>query len=336
MSDHNSENRKNDHIGLAFESQANAGTNDTRFYYEPLLNPHPLQGQVRTNFLRHELHYPLWISSMTGGTGMAGAINRNLAQACYEFKIGMGLGSCRNLLYSDKYFSDFNLRPIIGPDLPFYANLGIAQVEKMLQSEEIEKAEHLLDKLQANGLIVHVNPLQEYLQPEGDRFTKAPLETIKELLDIVKFPVIVKEVGQGMGPSSLNALLQLPLAAIDFGAYGGTNFSRLELLRTDEANLQVNAPIAFIGHTAAEMINYINDAVTELGEKVKCREVIVSGGIKNFMDGYYNIQAVKLNAVYAQGSAMLQHAQHSYEALRTYIQSQVDGLALCKAYLRIR
>lgn len=273
---------------------------------------------------------------MTGGTGMAGSINRNLAQACNEFKIGMGLGSCRSLLYSDKYFSDFDLRPIIGTDLPFYANLGIAQVEKLLRSKEAEKIEHVINKLQANGLIVHVNPLQEYLQPEGDRFTKAPLETIKELLSIVKFPVIVKEVGQGMGPASLTALLQLPLAAIDFGAYGGTNFSRLELLRTDEANLQGNAPIAFIGHTAAEMINYINDAVTELGEKVKCREVIVSGGIKNFMDGYYSIQAVKLNAVYAQGSAMLQHAQHSYEALRTYVQSQVDGLALCKAYLRIR
>ena len=111
---------------------------------------------------------------MTGGTGQARTINRNLAQACGEFSLGMGLGSCRPLLKSDKYFEDFNLRPIIGDKAPFYANIGIAQLEELIREDALYRIIDLVDKLQACGLIIHVNPLQEWFQPEGDRFCEAP------------------------------------------------------------------------------------------------------------------------------------------------------------------
>lgn len=116
-------------------------------------------------------------------------------------------------------------RKIIGDELPFYANIGIAQLETLLKDNEAYKIDQLVDKLQADGIIIHVNPLQEWLQPEGDKITEAPIKTIQQFLEKTKQKVIVKEVGQGFGKESLRALVQLPIEAIEFAAHGGTNFS---------------------------------------------------------------------------------------------------------------
>jgi isopentenyl-diphosphate Delta-isomerase len=336
VNDPNSASRKKDHIELAFESRTTALQNDKRFYYEPLLQGHQQDSALEKQFLGKTLQTPIWISSMTGGTEQAGKINRHLAEACAEFGMGMGLGSCRRLLDDNVYFDDFNLRPTIGDKQPFFANLGIAQIETLLENHAVDKIQELVFKLRADGLIVHVNPFQEWLQPEGDHFNRPPLETIQNLLELVDFQVIVKEVGQGMGPESIKALLQLPIAALDFGAYGGTNFSRLELLRSSELHASLYQDLAYIGHTAAEMTDFVNTGCEALGEAVKCPEVIISGGIGNFLDGYYCMQKVRLNSIYGQGSAFLKPAQQNYAALKTYIESQREGLALCNAYLKVR
>lgn len=230
--------RKKDHIELAFRSRVEQAQMDKRFYYEPLLSAHPNPADRQPfPFLGKMLHTPIWVGSMTGGTEWANTINHNLARACREFGMGMGLGSCRSLLFSDETFEDFNVRQLMGDELPLYANLGVAQVEQLIESQELWRISALLDKLQADGLIIHVNPMQEWLQPEGDRFKKTSLETIATFLEKVEFPIIVKEVGQGMGYQSLKALFQLPLAAVDFAASGGTNFARLELLRRDRKSV---------------------------------------------------------------------------------------------------
>jgi isopentenyl-diphosphate Delta-isomerase len=279
---------------------------------------------------------PLWVSSMTGGTQLARKINHNLARACGEFGFGMGLGSCRALLYSDEYFADFNVRPIMGDQVPLYANLGIAQVEKLLANNEVKVAEDLVAKLRADGLIIHVNPTQEWLQPEGDRLLRTPLDTIAEFLSRTSLKVIVKEVGQGMGPASLRALLQLPLEAIDFAASGGTNFALLELLRSDDQQREAFEPLSLVGHSATEMVDLTNALVTELGHTLRCRQVIISGGVKNFLDGYYLNQKLGLPSVYGQASAFLKPAKESYESLQRYVQLQLRGLAYARAYLRVK
>lgn len=331
--DPTAESRKQDHIALAFQSQIDR--NDERFYYEPMLAAHP-KALMPQLFLGKMLKTPLWISSMTGGTEQAGNINRNLAQACAEFGMGMGLGSCRSILTGNEYFEDFNLRPIIGPELPFYANLGIAQVEQLLADGSAELASSLVERLQADGLFIHVNPLQEWLQPEGDAINRPPLETIQEFLELTKLKVIVKEVGQGMGPLSLKALMQLPIAAIEFAAHGGTNFSKLELLRSSNEQQQAFDEVADQGHSAVEMTAFYNEQLEVLGDKALCREVIISGGIKSFVDGYYLTQKIKCNAVYGQGSAMLKRANESYDSLKAYVTDQAEGLKLAHAYLRVR
>lgn len=334
--DPTAEERKRDHIQLAFRSQVLSGELDARFYYEPLFSAHPQAGSwLVFPFLGHSFGVPLWVSSMTGGTALARTINHNLARACGEFGMGMGLGSCRQLLFSDDMLSDFAVKPLMQGQ-PLFANLGVAQAEQLIQRNELYRIKLMLDKLEADGLIIHVNPIQEWLQPEGDRFVQSPLQTIEKILEYLDLPIIVKEVGQGMGPESLKALLQLPLAAIDFAAAGGTNFAKLELLRDSEAKQLIYGQLAQIGHSATEMVTFINQLIVELGERVKCPAVIISGGVQNFLDGYYLITKSQLPAIYGQASGFLKHAQGEYETLRTYIAAQIEGLELAQAFLKVR
>ena len=335
--DPNASTRKKDHINLALKSQIAQASLDERFYYEPMLAAHPKRGSLPAfDFLGKTMKTPLWVSSMTGGTVMANTINHNLARVCKEFGMGMGLGSCRQLLRSDEYLRDFDVRKDIGDDLPLYANLGIAQLEQLLDNKETFLINNLLDKLQADGLIVHINPLQEWLQPEGDRFKYPPIETIMRLIDTATYPIIIKEVGQGFGYHSLKTLLQLPIQALDFAANGGTNFAKLELLRSDEALQQIYEPLAHVGHSALDMVNMTNLLIEELGDNVKCKQVIVSGGIQTFLDGYYLTQKINTPAIYGQASAFLKQAMGDYETLYQYVDAQVQGLELAQAFLKIR
>lgn len=328
------EYRKKDHIDLAFKSQTAISELDTRFNYEPMLSAHPGSGLKPIKILGKEQRLPMWVSSMTGGTRLAGTINRNLALACNEFGMGMGLGSCRIIMEDDTHFEDFNMRKIIGDHLPLMANLGIAQIEELLEKKQIHRITQLVDKLQADGLIVHVNPMQEWFQPEGNKLSTPPLETIKRLLDQLTFPVIVKEVGQGMGPESLRELLRLPLQAIEFGAFGGTNFAKVELLRNGIATRTLYEPFSTIGESAADMVDYINSIVSE--EDPLCKELIISGGVKSFLDGYYLISKSTLSSVYGMASTFLEYAREDYTLLREFLESQVKGLEMAQAYLSIR
>lgn len=326
--------RKKDHIELAFQSQITQL--DSRFYYEPLLAPHPNGEWGAFDFLGKTFNYPIWISSMTGGTALARVINHNLARACGEFGLGMGLGSCRSLLYSDETLPDFDVRHLIGTKQPLYANLGIGQLEELIEQNKIFLINDLIQKLQADGLIIHVNPMQEWLQPEGDRFKYSPLQTIETILDKIKIKVIVKEVGQGFGYESLKKLFQLPIEAIDFAAAGGTNFAKLELLRSEASKQAIFNAFAHIGHNANEMVEMSNLIMQELGDKVRCKQVIISGGIQSFLDGYYLTEKINTIAIYGQASAFLNHARGNYDELAQYVEAQIQGLSLAKAMLRVK
>lgn len=327
------ESRKSEHLKLALLQAGEAITNDRRFFYEPMLGSHPVELLREFPFLGKTMKAPLWISSMTGGTAEAAEINQRLAKVCNEFGLGMGLGSCRSLFEKKDHFADFDLRETIG-NQPFYANLGIAQVEVLLSNKEVKRIKILVSDLQADGLIIHVNPLQEWFQPEGNRFKSPPLETIANLLQQAEYPVIVKEVGQGMGPESLHQLLKLPLAAIELAAFGGTNFSRIELSRKPESGA-ADEPLVFVGHTAEEMVSFINRVVAD-DKNLLCRNVIISGGVKDYLDGYYLMETFKLPSVYGHGAAFLKNAVEGYEQLQSFVESQIRGLRMAESFLKIR
>jgi isopentenyl-diphosphate delta-isomerase len=194
----------------------------------------------------------------------------------------------------------------------------------------------MIDRLKADGLVVHINPLQEWLQPEGDFITNSPLDTLARLFDIISFPVIIKEVGQGMGPESIAAILKLPVAAMELAAHGGTNFSKLELLRSTGQQREVFEPVSRIGHPVSDMISWINEYMEEDSEDILCRQFIISGGVRDFLDGYYWMNKIKAPAVYGQASGFLKYAAESQEALDDYIMSQIRGLQLAQHYLKVK
>lgn len=302
---------------MANQAQTHASSVDSRFNYEPLFFTHPQNQKASQKFLGKTLDFPFWVSSMTGGAELAFTINQNLAKLCGKYNLGMGLGSCRTLLHSDDRLKDFAVRSFTAG--PLYANLGIAQVEELVEANNQNKIHEMVKKIEADGLIIHLNPLQEWFQPEGDRFAKSPLETLKKFLDSSSYPVIVKEVGHGLGPKSLAALLKLPIKAIEFGAFGGTNFTLLESMRREENN--VKASFIHVGHTALEMIEILN--ALPKGDK----EFIISGGIKNVLDAHELKTKLNANAIIGMAHPFLNPAKESFETLEKFF------LDLSEAYL---
>jgi isopentenyl-diphosphate Delta-isomerase len=325
--------RKTDHLNLALESQTGIATNDNRFIYEPLFSSHIQNDIPQITIAGKKQRVPLWVSSMTGGAEYAGVINKNLARACNEYGLGMGLGSCRVLLENNRYLSHFDLRKYLGDKVPFFANLGISQIEKSIRTQTVQQVVDMVNRLKADGLIIHINPLQELLQPEGDVIEVPPIDTIHEFQRLAAIPLIVKEVGQGLGYESLKALLQLPLEAVEFGAYGGTNFARIELERSLPMKKKLFEPLAYVGNDAYSMMDWVNQIV-ESGE-VNTKALIVSGGLKTYLDGYYFLQKSKLPAVYGHASAFLAYAREDYEQLSEFVSYQLKGLQTAYSYLRL-
>jgi isopentenyl-diphosphate Delta-isomerase len=320
--------RKGDHIQLAVRAQTSVAEVDPRFNYEPMFFSHVSSDERwPTTFMGATLDFPIWISSMTGGTQEAKAINQNLARLCGKYHLGMGLGSCRALLTESLRLQDFSVRKYLGHQ-PLLANIGIAQLEQCLAAGSISSIHEMVNQVEASGLIVHINPMQEWLQPEGDRYYQAPLKTLEQFLENVPYPVVVKEVGQGFGPKSLEALLNLPLAGVEFGAFGGTNFALLESLRgsVDAQKL----PFIKLGHSAAEMISIIN----ALPDRKK--EFIISGGISNVLDGYELLQKLKRPALIGMASAFLAPARESFESLEQYFLQLRESLLAARGLLTIK
>ncbi len=360
--------RKEDHINLASSSQFSpslAKELSALFNYEPLFATTPNVSKKSCHFEReHFSRYnpglekeifakkctlPLWVSSMTGGTAKSLPINQILAKASNHFGLGMGLGSCRPLLEEhlnknisfDKCqsFADFNLRTILKDDLPLVANLGIAQIEKLIEKFGVKLAcqliEQMLLALQADGLFIHINILQEFLQPEGDSIQVAPIVTLKKLLDFATFKIGIKEVGQGMGPKSLMHLVQLPLEVIEFAALGGTNFSKLEILRGGPGGLN---PLAEVGHGATQMLDFMLSLKDNLGPKFICKHVIVSGGVRHFLEGQYYIKHLEkkgLVGFFGQAHCLLNFANQGDIFLMDYINNVAQGLAMAQRTLEI-
>lgn len=320
--------RKGDHISLAEKAQTHSELRDCRFNYEPVFFTHPTSDDSwPTKFLNHDLNFPIWVSSMTGGTLHAESINENLATLCGKYKLGMGLGSCRSLLHDDVRLKDFAVRKFMG-NSPLFANLGVAQVEELIASKNEHLIHEMVKKLEATGLIIHLNPLQEWFQPEGDKYKVSPLITLTKFLEKCSYPVIVKEVGQGMGPKSLKALMELPLAAIEFGAFGGTNFTLLESLRAKES--LVKAPFINVGHTAFEMVEILNSLSTNK------KEFIISGGIKNILDGYELKTKLKAPSVIGMAHPFLKPAMESFEELEKYFLHLRESLLTARGILNVK
>lgn len=227
--------------------------------------------KLETTFLGRQLSAPLLIGAMTGGAERAAQINRTLAQAAQQTGIGLMLGSQRVMLEHPGVRPSFRVREV-APDILLIGNLGVGQLLKGYGAAEIDRAAELVS---ADAMALHLNPLQEALQVAGDTAYRGMLERLHEVLPACRTPVMLKEVGHGLGASVARQVAGLPIAALDVAGAGGTSWARVEAFVRDG---QVLAPdLCDLGIPTAQALRECRQLLPEL-------PLMASGGIRTGLD----------------------------------------------------
>ncbi|MBN1178332.1 MAG: type 2 isopentenyl-diphosphate Delta-isomerase [Anaerolineae bacterium] len=311
--------RKADHIRISLEEDVTfesltTGFERYRFSHCALPEFSLAAVDTRTQFLGRRLAAPLLISSMTGGTAEAERINRHLAQAAQELGVGMGLGSQRAGLEDAALARTYRVRDV-APDVLLFANLGAVQLNYGYTVDHCRRA---VDMIEADGLILHLNPLQEALQPEGQTDFSGLLRKIEGVCRALDVPVMVKEVGWGLSASLCRRLADAGVAALDVAGAGGTSWSQVEMYRAlDDAQREVAAAFRDWGIPTAEALVQARAAVPDL-------PLVASGGVQNGIDV---AKALALGAdVCGVARALLAAADTSAEAVARALTTLVAQL----------
>jgi isopentenyl-diphosphate delta-isomerase len=266
--------RKADHIRINLEEDVRSGlTNGLeryRFNHRALPELNLDSVDLSVSLFGKKLAAPIQISSMTGGTEQARQINRTLAEAAEQTVVAMGLGSQRAALEHPELADTFQVRAV-APHAVLLANLGAVQLNYQYGVEDCRRA---VDMIEADGLILHFNALQEAVQPEGDtRFANlaARVENVCKALDV---PVIAKEVGWGFSTQDVALLANAGVAAIDVAGAGGTSWSQVEMYRaTDPAQKRLAAAFLDWGIPTAEAIRNVRQTAPGM-------TIFASGGLR--------------------------------------------------------
>ena len=270
--------RKADHIRINLEEDVRSGLTTGlerfRFTHQALPELNLAKVDTRVTWFGKTLNAPLLISSMTGGTAAAQAINRTLATAAQAAGIAMGLGSQRAAIENPSLAPTFQVRDA-APDILLFANLGAVQFNYGYGLDQCRRA---VDMIQADALVLHLNALQEAVQPEGDSDYSGLLAKIEAVCRALPVPVIAKEVGWGMSEQAARQLAAAGVAAIDVAGAGGTSWSQVEMHRA-RTETQKRVAAAFIdwGIPTADAIQNVRRAAPEL-------RVIASGGLRDGID----------------------------------------------------
>jgi isopentenyl-diphosphate delta-isomerase len=228
--------RKAEHIRLALDPRMQPSRSffdSYRFEHRALPEINYDEIDLACTFLGRPLQAPLLISCMTGGTQDAARINRNLAQAAEATGVAVGVGSQRRALEEPATVETFRIRAQ-APSVPILANLGAVQLNYGYGLDECRRA---VDMISADALVLHLNPLQEAIQPEGQRNFSGLLDKIGRIAVRLEVPVIVKEVGCGISRAVAEALLAVGVRVVDTAGAGGTSWARIEAARADDAAL---------------------------------------------------------------------------------------------------
>src|SRR5215218_8396507 len=275
--DPNAAGRKADHLRIAaepgIEHTGDAGLERVRLRHRALPERDLADVSLRCELLGAVLGAPLLISAMTGGTDEAGVVNARLAAAAAEHRIALVLGSGRPLLDDPALLPTY--RPAGGPRPPLLlANLGAAQVRG---PGAPQRAERLVELLDADGLSIHLNPVQEAVQPEGEPEFSGVVDGIAAVVErLAPRPVVVKEVGFGMDAEDVRLLAGAGVAAVDVAGAGGTNWALIEGRRDTRAGA-VAAAFADWGVPTAAALAGARSAAPAL-------PLIASGGLRDGVD----------------------------------------------------
>jgi len=273
------EQRKADHLRISLQEDVRfprltTGLERYRFVHQALPDLDMPAIDLSTHLLGRSLRMPLLISSMTGGTAEAEAINRRLAEAAQAGGVGLGLGSLRAALESPQLERTFDVRPL-APDILLLANLGAVQLNYGYTVDDCRRAVHMVG---ADALILHLNPLQEAFQAEGNLDWRGLLVKIEAVCRGLEVPVVAKEVGWGISEAVARQLRDAGVSAIDVAGAGGTSWSEVE--RHREVNLSRRHMADSFGDWGIPMVDSLHAAL----RAAPALPVIASGGIRSGVD----------------------------------------------------
>ncbi|WP_245915947.1 type 2 isopentenyl-diphosphate Delta-isomerase [Merismopedia glauca] len=300
--------RKADHIRICLEENVqfhniSNGFEEYRFTHSCLPELNLSEIDISTCFFGKKLNAPLLISSMTGGTEVAKTINYRLAEVAQHHKLAMGVGSQRVIIEKPEVADTFAVRAI-APDILLFANIGAVQLNYNYGLSQCLK---VVEILEADALILHLNPLQECIQAEGDTNFKGLLDKISLLCSEMPVPVIAKEVGNGISAPMAQQLIAAGVSAIDVAGAGGTSWAMVESERAE------NSKQRLLGKTFGDWGIPTATCITSIREVAPTFPLIASGGLRN---GLEVAKALALGADLA-GLALpfLQAATESVDAI---------------------
>ncbi len=314
--------RKSEHLDIVLSKKARmqeslTGFDDIKFEHVALPELDYDDIDISTNFLGKPLKAPLLISSMTGGPEHAQLINTNFAIAAEELGIAFAVGSQRVALEN---VSSIGLNKEIrqlAPTIPLLSNFGAVQLKDWDGAKMALKA---VEMLEADALILHLNPLQEILQPEGDKNWSGLLLQIEQLAADVKIPIVVKEVGAGISGNIALQLFNAGISIIDVAGAGGTSWAAVEGNRATDKRTQN------LANTFREWGIPTVRAVKDVRRDCPDATIIASGGIRNGLDA---AKSIALGAdMVGQAAAILASALTSPEAIVEQFEELKEGMKI--------
>jgi isopentenyl-diphosphate delta-isomerase len=317
---HATEARKARHIDICLDedvaSTLDAGWSAVRLQHEALPEIALADVDCSTRFLGFRLRAPILISSMTGGTARAAGLNFRLAEAAEAAGIAMGLGSGRALIENPALLPTFDVRAA-APSAALFANIGAVSLNYAITIDDVR---HMVARLHADALFIHLNPLQEALQPGGDTNFRGLLPKIAALCAALEVPVVAKSVGSGIGTTTAARLLDAGVAAIDASAAGGTSWARVEGKRSEDDRHEA------LAETFADWGQPSAEAVRALRARFPSTPLIASGGVRSGVD---IARALALGAdLCGLALPFLEAASVSRDAVDELIATLVDGLRI--------
>ncbi len=329
MSDPPISQRKLDHLRVSLEEdvqskEIGAGFNRYSFIHNALPEMNLTDVDLSVTALGKKLRAPLIISSMTGGTEPAWGINRNLAEAAQSVGIGLALGSERAAIEHPSLVYTYRVRDL-APDVLLLANLGAIQLNNGFGPKECIKA---VENMDADGLVLHLNPLQECLQGGGNTNFRGLLSKISELARVLPVPIMVKEVGWGISYNVAQRLIEAGVKAIDTAGAGGTSWSEVEKhLASGEVQRTIAEDFATWGIPTVDSILACRRAAPDT-------LIVGSGGIRTGIDA---AKAIALGAdMVGMGRPLLRPATVSGSAVEERVRRFLEELRIAMFCLGAR
>lgn len=313
------ENRKDQHVELALKQRDRSLASDfdlISLEHDSIPNLKVEDISIAVEVAGMQLSSPIFINAMTGGSDKTKLINEKLAEVAKLANIPIASGSLSSALKNPKNEESYKVMRQVNPKGYILANIGAEY--------DLSAAQKAVAILDANALQIHVNVIQEIVMPEGDRDFSSWQKNIKEIVNNLDLPVIVKEVGFGMSKNSIKKLIDLGVKTIDISGYGGTNFAKIENARRDQFDMTYLESMGI--STVQSLINS-----KEYQDQV---EIIASGGIRNPLDVIKSL-ALGAKAVGISGLILEQLEENGIDETVSLIKAWNQQLKLIMAALNV-